>query len=99
MMVTTRSHFTIEAFMAVVQQAKESLELLQYLEIAKDQGKKCPPAASLIASYLISDLYSEQSSDEANINRITTNLEAAADDLVMLSKLIRSLGNGSSSSR
>jgi hypothetical protein len=36
-------------------------------------------------------LYSEHSSNEANINRITTNLEAAADDLIMMSKLIRSL--------
>jgi hypothetical protein len=81
----------LESFLNIVQQAKESLEVLEHLEIAKGSDK-CPPVSSLLASYLISDLYSEQSNNEANINRITTNLEATADDLLMISKLIRSLG-------
>jgi hypothetical protein len=81
----------LESFLNIVQQAKESLEVLEQLEIAKGSDK-CPPVSSLLASYLISDLYSEKSSNEANINRITTNLEATADDLLMISKLIRSLG-------
>lgn len=85
------AHNTLESYLEVVQQAKESLELLEHLEVAKGQSDKCPPVSSLLASYLIADLYSEHSSNEANINRITTNLEAAADDLVMISKLIRSL--------
>ncbi len=93
MVSTDTKHLSREAFITLVQQAKESLELLEHLEVAKGETEKCPPVSSLIASYLISDLYSEQSSNEANINRITTNLEAAADDLVMISKLIRSLGN------
>lgn len=85
------THHSLEAYIEVVQQAKESLELLEHLEVAKAQSDKCPPVSSLLASYLIVDLYSEHSSNEANINRITTNLEAAADDLVMISKLIRGL--------
>jgi hypothetical protein len=93
MMVATKNHLHIEAFISVVQQAKESLELLEHLEVAKTESEKCPPVSSLIAAYLINDLYSEQSSNDANINRITTNLEAAADDLAMISKLIRSLGH------
>ena len=82
MVSTDTKHLSREAFITLVQQAKESLELLEHLEVAKGETEKCPPVSSLIASYLISDLYSEQSSNEANINRITTNLEAAADDLV-----------------
>jgi hypothetical protein len=91
-MVMTKQHLTLEAFTEVVQQAKESLELLEHLETAKFKSEKCPPVSSLLASYLITDLYSSHSSNEANINRITTNLEAAADDLIMMSKLIRALG-------
>jgi hypothetical protein len=91
MMVATKTHINLDTYIQIVQQAKESLELLALLEEAKGETDKCPPASSLLASYLITDLYSEQSTDEANINRITTNLEAAADDLLMMSKLIRSL--------
>jgi hypothetical protein len=91
MMVATKTHINLDTYIHVVQQAKESLELLALLEEAKGETDKCPPVSSLLASYLITDLYSEQSTDEANINRITTNLEAAADDLLMMSKLIRSL--------
>jgi hypothetical protein len=91
MITIEKNHLSREKFIEVVQQAEASLELLEHLEVAKAQTDKCPPVSSLIASYLIADLYSEQSSNEANINRITTNLEAAADDLMMVSKLIRSL--------
>lgn len=91
MITTERTHIKREKFIEIVQQAEDSLEVLQYLEAAKAESDKCPPMSSLLASYLITDLYSEQSSNEANINRITTNLEAAADDLLMISKLIRSL--------
>lgn len=91
MITTEKRHLKREKFIEVVHQAEASLELLEYLEVAKAETNKCPPVSSLLASYLIADLYSEQSSNEANINRITTNLEAAADDLMMISKLIRSL--------
>lgn len=91
MITIDKNHLSREKFIEVIQQAEASLELLEYLEVAKAKTNKCPPVSSLLASYLIADLYSEQSSNEANINRITTNLEAAADDLMMISKLIRSL--------
>jgi hypothetical protein len=93
MIALTDKKVSLESFLSIVQQSKESLEVLEQLEIAKTHSDKCPPVSSLLASYLISDLYSEQSSNEANINRITTNLDAAADDLMMISKLVRSLRN------
>ena len=47
--------------------------------------------ASALALYLIGDLYSEASTTQANINRITMNLEAAADDLLSMSALMKDL--------
>jgi len=58
--------------------------------IKEADSKSCPPS-SLMALYLIQDLYSESSSDEANINRITTNLEAFAEDLYATSRFVKSL--------
>lgn len=63
-------------------------ELLEELKHADRQN--CPPS-SLIAIYLIQDLYSAQSEDKANINRIITNLESVAEDLYTTSRIIRFL--------
>ncbi|MGL4610760.1 MAG: hypothetical protein ACRCYY_13950 [Trueperaceae bacterium] len=94
--VTTKSYVTtplrLESYLKTIQQSDLALEWLERLEAFK-ATEACAPVSSLLASYLVTDLYSEQSSDEANINRITTNLEAAAEDLIMISKLIRALGH------
>ncbi|MCA9839160.1 MAG: hypothetical protein KC422_19775 [Trueperaceae bacterium] len=63
-------------------------DLMQQLKEAETQN--CPPS-SIIALYFINDLYSQASSDYANINRITTNLEAFAEDLYTTSRFIRAL--------
>jgi hypothetical protein len=81
----------IEKFVAVVSHCSERdkvLETIQTLRTTKDY--KCP-TVSVFALHLIFDLYSEGSSRQANVNRITTNLEAAADELSHFSKLIKAL--------
>jgi hypothetical protein len=90
-MTAVKPTLELANYLEVVQQAKGSLALLTSLEEARKHNDNCPPLSSVMALHIICDLYSELSSDEANINRITTNLEAAADDLLMIGKLIRSL--------
>jgi hypothetical protein len=65
--------------------------VVSFLEhFAAVKPKSCS-ASSALAMHIIYDLYSETSADEANINRITTNLEAAADDILAIAKLIRAI--------
>jgi hypothetical protein len=64
------------------------LDLMHKIKVAEE--KNCP-VSSILALYFIKDLYSEDSSDYANINRITTNLEAFAEDLYTTSRFIRAL--------
>jgi hypothetical protein len=81
----------VENFVAVVSHCSERdkvLETIQQLRTTKDY--KCP-AVSVFALHVILDLYSEDSSLEANINRVTTNLEAAANELLYVSKRIKAL--------
>lgn len=80
---------SIEKFLAVVSHCSEMdkvLETIHHLRASKNY--KCP-AANVFALHLIVDLYSEDSSRAANVNRITTNLEAAADTLAHFSKLLK----------
>lgn len=81
----------IEKFIAVVSHCSERdkvFEAIHHLRMTKDY--KCP-TADVFALHLIVDLYGEDSSLQANINRISTNLEAAADELNYLSKQMKSL--------
>ena len=59
-------------------------------ELKQADMRSCPPS-SILALYIIQDLFSETSTDEANINRITTNLEAMAEDLYTTSRFVKSL--------
>lgn len=63
-------------------------ELAGFLESRSTHGTLKPAALALS---VVQDLYSENSSDEANINRITTNLEALADDLLGMSRQLKTL--------
>jgi hypothetical protein len=90
-MTQTSPSLSFDHFVSIIHHANESLELLATLEKAKTSDYKCPPPSSVLVTQILSDLYNEASSDEANINRITTNLEAAANDILMMSKLIRNL--------
>ena len=67
---------------------EESQALLQQMQDSSIRGVN--PATAL-ALYLIADLYSEDSGDQANLNRITTNLETVADDLLTMSRLMKNL--------
>jgi hypothetical protein len=91
MTLSSSPSVSFEKLINMVHHAQESLTLLNTLEQAVGDNAKCPPSTSILAAQVIRDLYNQTSSDEANINRITTNLEAAANDLLMISKLIRSL--------
>ena len=68
-----------------------SENVVNFLEHFMTIKPKSCSASSALAMHIIYDLYSETSADEANINRITTNLEAAADDILAIAKLIRSI--------
>jgi hypothetical protein len=79
----------IEKFLAQVSRCTDKdkvLETIKHLKATTDY--KCPPV-SVFALHLILDLYSEDSSLQANINRMTVSLEAAAHDLLRLSQLIK----------
>lgn len=79
----------IDQFLGLVSHCAERdkvIEAVQTLRLSSDY--KCP-TASVVALHLILELYDDGSSREANIRRITTNLEAAADELNHLSKRIR----------
>jgi hypothetical protein len=82
----------IEMFVSVVPHCSELdkvLNAIQFLRMAKSY--RCP-TASTFALHLIFDLYDEDSSRAANTMRMTTNLEAAADDLVYFSKRLKEIG-------
>lgn len=86
------NHQGINKFLGVVSHCSERdkvLEAIQHLRHTKDY--KCP-SPSVFALHLMLDLYGEDSSLEANIVRMTTNLEAAAYDLLHLSKRLKRIG-------
>jgi hypothetical protein len=81
----------IETFLGVVSHCKERREVFEAIKgLRHTKDYKCPSSA-VFALHLILDLYGEDSSCQANINRITTNLEAAADELFHLSKRLKAL--------
>ncbi len=90
-MISSYPSITFEKLIHFVHHSQESLSFLETLESVAGDASKCPPGTSVLATQIIRDLYNELSPDEANINRITTNLDAAANDLLMISELIRNL--------
>jgi hypothetical protein len=79
---------SLESYLNVIHYAEESRLILSELGQNNLRDLKC---TSLHAVYLVQTLFSETSSDHANINRIALNLEAAAADLLVLGKRIRQL--------
>lgn len=90
-MTLTKPEMTVDKFMDVACHASERETILEFARTYQAANRKNVPVAAALAVYLIQDLFSETSSDEANINRITTNLEAEADDLLTMSKMIKGL--------
>jgi hypothetical protein len=82
----------IDKFLGAVSHCTERDKVLEAIKgLRHTKGYKCP-TVSVFALHLILDLYGEDSSQQANVNRITTNLEAAADDLIHLSKRLKAIG-------
>ena len=81
----------IKKFLGTIVGCADRDEVARQVKTLRSSGDYRCPAPSVLATHLVLDLYSEGSSDEANVNRITTNLEAAADELLQISKLIRRL--------
>lgn len=50
------------------------------------------PSAQVLALHIINDLYSADSTDNANLNRISVNLDAAIDDLSDIRRRVGELG-------
>lgn len=81
---------TLGDIVNAIPKAREVTGLLELLQQTKESQRHLPLPA-LIALYSVQDLYDQGSSDKANVRRITTNLEAAADELLAMSKLIKGL--------
>lgn len=77
--------------MDVVCHPSERKTLVDFVKTYQAANHTSVSPAAALAIYVIQDLYSNSSSDEANINRITMNLEAAADDLLTMSKMVKGL--------
>lgn len=74
-----------------VSHCPESELVAQSLETFKLTAAYRCPAPAVLAIHMILDLYSESSDERANIDRIALNLETAADDLLHMSRLLRTL--------
>lgn len=67
--------------------------VLAQLENLKQAGLTSYELASLIPLYLIDDLYSDSSSNNANTSRISTNIDIAAEQLLAISRHIKDAAN------
>lgn len=79
----------IEKFVAIVSHCSERDKVLETNQQLRMTSEYTCPTVAVLALHLIIDLYDEGLSDKANITRITTILEAAAFDLMDLSRLIK----------
>jgi hypothetical protein len=81
---------TLEDFIRHIPKAHEAHIFLEQFQ-QRERSLHPIPLPSLIALYLIYDLYDSASPDKANLIRITTSLEAAASDLVLFSRLMKNV--------
>jgi hypothetical protein len=81
----------IEKFLQVVVKHTEFDKLIASIQHQQREDADTCLSASEIATHFIVDLYSEESSERANINRITTNLNNVADELLAYSKILQAL--------
>ena len=84
------SYANIDAFLhQVFGNTTEAVGRVQ--PIQHSQGYLCPTAFDF-AVHLILELYDQYSTHQANIIRISSNLELAAEQLLYLSRRIKGLG-------
>jgi hypothetical protein len=81
----------LNRYLELIFRCTERDQAVQALELLRLQPEYKCPAASVLALHLMLDLYSETSSDQANVMRISSNLETAAEELLALSKLVKTL--------
>ncbi len=79
----------LRKFLRVVVKNGDVADIIKRIAHQQREGEDTCLSASDIAAHFIIDLYSENSSVSANINRITTNLENVADELLRFSKGIK----------
>lgn len=84
------NRLTLRDIVNAVPKSHEINGLLDLLQQTKEAQRHLP-LPTLIAVYLVHDLYHSGSSDSANVRRITTNIENTADTLLSISKLIQGL--------
>lgn len=89
--MNTQAKLSLKDFVSAVYHHSDSSDLVDIMQKLKEAEAKNVSTSSVIALYFINDLYSADSSDYANINRITTNLESFAEDLYTTSRFIRAL--------
>jgi hypothetical protein len=87
-MKDSHGKLSLETILETIKHSDEAREQIARLEPFMAGDPKC---ASLHATYLVLNLFSGLSSNEANISRIVSNLEMAAADLEMIAGLIRNL--------
>jgi hypothetical protein len=81
----------IEMFLGIVSKCADRTQVIESIrQLRTTKEYECPPM-SVFALHVILDLYDEDSSLQANINRMTVSLEAAAHELLHISKCIRVL--------
>jgi hypothetical protein len=84
-------HPGLRKFLGVVVKSGNVEEVIKSIQHQQREDADTCLSASEIAAHFIIDLYSKNSSTSANVNRITTNLESVADELLRLSKVIKAL--------
>ena len=87
------SHASIDVFLQEVLNNLEHSDSKQAQRARATQGYLCPTASDL-AVHLILELYDQGSSPTANITRISSNLELAAEKLLYFSRRIRAKNPG-----
>jgi hypothetical protein len=81
----------LQSYLSAVSRHQEARAFVEKLEVLLVSRGHRPPSTALFALMVIQDLYDPNSSDEANIRRITTTLEACSDELLFVTQRIRGL--------
>ena len=87
-MKETQAKLSLETILKTIKHSDEARDQLRRLKPFMGGDPKC---TSLHATYLVLNLFSGLSSNEANVSRIASNLEMAAADLEMVANLIKNL--------
>ena len=82
---------TKERLLTIASRSITPEESQAFIQQLRDSSARGINLSAALALYLIDDLCDDDSTDKANLNRVTTNLEAAAEDLLTMSRLMKNL--------